>query len=155
MILSRTSQYALKALIYLASQPGGQPILIREIAAQLGAPCAYLSKTMRILSKGKLIHSFRGRNGGYCLRDKAELIPLMEILLLIEGSRFAQPCMLGVGECRSDTPCPVHCGWQPVKLEILRFLDESCLGQFADEVRSGRCRVADIQLAMLSRGASR
>ncbi len=152
MILSRTSQYALQALVYLATQPEGQPVLIRKIAAQLGAPYAYLAKTMQILSKAKLTNSFRGRKGGYCLRDKANHIAVMEVLLLIEGARFVEPCMLGVGKCSDDTPCPLHCEWQPIKLAILRFFDESSLSQLADEVRSGRSRVFDIQLAMLSRG---
>lgn len=153
MILSRTSQHALKALVYLASQPGGQPILIRDIAAQIGVPYAYLAKVMQILSKGKLTRSFRGRLGGYCLCDKVEHIPLMEVLLLTEGPGFAQACMLGGGECSDDNPCPMHCDWKPVKLAILRLFDESSLNQLADEVRSGRCRLANIQLAMLAVGA--
>ncbi len=32
MVLSRTSQYAVQALIYIATQPIGEPVLNRDIA---------------------------------------------------------------------------------------------------------------------------
>ena len=36
MILSRTSQYAIQALIYMATQPAGVAVLNRTIAEKLG-----------------------------------------------------------------------------------------------------------------------
>ena len=37
MILSRTSQYAVQALIYMATQSSTTPVLNKDVAAQLGA----------------------------------------------------------------------------------------------------------------------
>ena len=54
MILSRTSQYAIQALIYIATRPSGEPVLNREIASYLGVPSAYLAKIMQNLCKGNL-----------------------------------------------------------------------------------------------------
>ena len=69
MILSRTSQYALQALIFIATRPPGEPVLNREIASYLDVPPAYLAKIMQSLCKGGLLYSFRGRLGGFCLRE--------------------------------------------------------------------------------------
>jgi DNA-binding IscR family transcriptional regulator len=55
MILSRTSQYAIQALIYIATQPPGEPVLNRKIAAYLNVPSAYLAKIMQSLCKGNLL----------------------------------------------------------------------------------------------------
>jgi hypothetical protein len=56
MIFSRTSQYAIQALIYLATQPSGRRVLNREIAQNLGVPLAYLAKILQDLSREKLLH---------------------------------------------------------------------------------------------------
>ena len=82
MILSRTSQYAVQALIYMATQPAAAPVLNKDIASQLGVPAPYLAKILQSLAKGNLLFSFRGRLGGFCLRDGGEKITLMQILLL-------------------------------------------------------------------------
>lgn len=69
MILSRTSQYAVQALIYMATQPDATPVLNKDIAAKLGVPAPYLAKILQSLAKGNLLFSFRGRLGGFCLRE--------------------------------------------------------------------------------------
>jgi DNA-binding IscR family transcriptional regulator len=55
MILSRTSQYAIQALIYIATRPPGEPILNRKVAEYLGVPTAYLAKIMQSLCRGNLL----------------------------------------------------------------------------------------------------
>ena len=64
MLISRTSQYAIQSMIYIATQPLGTPILSREVAEKLQVPAAYLAKIMQMLCKGGLVTSFRGRLGG-------------------------------------------------------------------------------------------
>ena len=44
MILSRTSKYAIQALIYMATQPPGVAILNRTIAKELRASPTYSGK---------------------------------------------------------------------------------------------------------------
>ena len=70
MILSRTSQYAVQALIYMATQPADTPVLNKDIAAKLNVPAPYLAKILQNLAKGNLLYSFRGRLGGFCLREE-------------------------------------------------------------------------------------
>ena len=72
MLLSKTSQYAIQALIYLAAQEGQVPMLNRNIASYLKVPSAYLAKIMQDLARSGLLYSYRGRLGGFCLREGAE-----------------------------------------------------------------------------------
>lgn len=147
MILSRTSQYALQALVYLATQPGGRPILGRDIAARTAVPPAYLAKVMQLLVKANLVRSFRGQQGGFFLEEGAKDISLIKIVSLTEGREFTQVCVLGRHSCTKVAPCPIHCEWQPIKRAIAKILGESRLGPLAEGVRSGRCRLADVSLA--------
>ena len=59
MILSRTSQYAIQALIYIATLPCGEMILNKKAAGYLDVPAAYLAKIMQKLCKDNLIYSHR------------------------------------------------------------------------------------------------
>jgi len=118
MILSRTSQYAIQALIYIATRPPGEPILNRKVSEYLGVPTAYLAKIMQSLCRGNLLYSYRGRQGGFCLREGGEKTDLMQIVTLIEGVGFTENCVLGLKVCSDETACPVHSKWKPIKEKI-------------------------------------
>src|SRR5512134_3969211 len=96
MILSRTSQYAVQALIYMTTQPAGTAVLNRGIASYLRVPPAYLAKILRQLSKAGLLQSARGRQGGFVLEPGAEKTYLLQVVSLIEGPGFAEDCVLGL-----------------------------------------------------------
>jgi Rrf2 family protein len=148
MILSRTSQYAVQALIYMATQPLGTPILNKDIAAKLNVPAPYLAKILQSLAKGNLLYSFRGRLGGFCLKEEGPKTTLMDILLLTEGPAFTQSCLLGLKKCSDETACPVHFRWQPVKEKIISLLRETTLDKLAKAVQTGKYRLADLPNSM-------
>ncbi len=144
MILSRTSQYAVQALIYIATQPAATPVLNKDIAAKLGVPAPYLAKILQSMAKGNLLYSFRGRLGGFCLREQGEKITLMQIFMLTEGSAFTQSCLLGLKKCSDETACPLHFRWIPVKKKIINLLQETTLEKLAKAVVIGKYRLADM-----------
>ena len=148
MIFSRTSQYAIQALIYLATQPRGQPVLNREIADSLGVPTAYLAKILHDLARGHILDSSRGRRGGFRLRSGAEASSLLDIVLLLEGMRIRRECLLGLKECGDETACPVHRKWKRVKHEMLDYLGGLTLGHLAEAVERGQYRLSDLPQAL-------
>jgi Rrf2 family protein len=154
MILSRTSQYAIQALIYITAQPRGEPVLNRVVAEYLSVPPAYLAKIMQTLCRGNLLVSFRGRLGGFCLREGAEQTDLMQILTLIEGPGLTENCVLGLKICADEIPCPVHTQWKPIKEKIIQLLHQQTLEKLAAAVRSGKYRIADLPQALLDTAAA-
>ncbi|HEX9180888.1 MAG TPA: Rrf2 family transcriptional regulator [Burkholderiales bacterium] len=153
MILSRTSQYAVQALIYMTTQPAGTAVLNRGIASYLRVPPAYLAKILRQLSKAGLLQSARGRQGGFVLEPGAEKTYLLQVVSLIEGPGFAEDCVLGLKVCEERTACPMHAQWKPVKERIVAMLREQTLESLAKAVRSGRYRIADLPQAVLENTA--
>ncbi len=149
MLISRTSQYAIQSMIYIATQAPGTPVLSREVAEKLQVPAAYLAKIMQLLSKGGLVTSFRGRLGGFCLREEPEKIDLMRILLITEGPDFTKDCVLGLKVCSDETACPMHTKWKPIKEEIIRLLHQQTLSMLSEAVLSGKYRISDIPYALL------
>jgi Rrf2 family protein len=150
MILSRTSQYAIQALIYIAAQPPGVPVLNRMVARYLNVPSAYLAKVMQTLERGTLLYSFRGRLGGFCLREGCEKTNLMQILTLVEGPGLTENCVLGLKVCSDETACPMHVKWKPIKAKIVELLQKQTLEMLALAVKSGKYRLTDLPNAILS-----
>ena len=149
MILSRTSQYAVQALIYIATQPKNEPVLNRDIAQHLNVPPAYLAKIMQSLCKGNLLYSFRGRLGGFCLREEKEKTDLMQIFILTEGVGFSQDCLLGLKVCSDETACPMHFKWKPIKEKLVALLQEQTLEKLAKAVMTGKYRLADLPAVLI------
>lgn len=150
MILSRTSQYAVQAMIYMATQPPNTPVLNKDIAERLNVPAPYLAKILQAMSKGGLLSSFRGRLGGFCLREPAAEVSLMRLLQLTEGADFTQSCLLGLKRCSDETACPVHARWLPIKEKVIEMLNQMTLADLAIAVQTGRYRLADMPLVAMS-----
>lgn len=149
MILSRTSQYAIQALIYVATQPPGETVLSRTISRRLNVPPAYLSKIMQSLCKAHLLSSYRGKQGGFCLREGGGKIDLLQVVTLIEGPGFTEDCVLGLKTCSDLTACPMHTQWGPIKRQIVDLLRGQTLDVLAAAVRSGKYRLTDLPNAAL------
>ncbi len=150
MVLSRTSQYAVQALIYIATRPKGEPVLNRDIAERLNVPAAYLAKILQNLCKQGLLDSFRGRLGGFCLREGMQKTNLMQILVLTEGPDFTKSCILGLKECSDATACPMHSKWIPVKKKIIGLLEGMTLEELAKAVQTGKYRLSDLPSAVVA-----
>jgi Rrf2 family iron-sulfur cluster assembly transcriptional regulator len=148
MILSRTSQYAIQALIYLATRPVGQSVLCRDIAIELGVPSPYLAKVLQNLCRDRLLDSTRGRNGGFSLRRGVENSNLLDIVSATEGHRIERECLLGHKACEDATACPMHRKWKSVKEDIFTCLRGVTLFHLAKAVQSGQYRLADLPQAL-------
>lgn len=144
MIISRTTQYAIQAMIYMATQPPFTPVLNKKVAAVLNIPAPYLSKILPILARVNLLYSFRGRTGGFYLREDGGNITLMEIIEQTEGPNFTRRCVLGHKQCSDETACPLHHRWSPVKEKVMELLRATTLNELAAAVESGKYRLVDL-----------
>jgi len=118
MLLSQTSEYALRAVLHIASR--GRPVTVGEIAEATGVPHNYLSKTLHHLARSGVLASARGPAGGFKLAVPAGALTLHEVV-----SPFAVPngqrCLLGRGVCGEVPDCPAHVRWSPVGRQLREF----------------------------------
>lgn len=86
MDLSAKSEYALLALLELsACYATGDPLQIRQIAAQQHIPDRYLEQLLATLRRAGLVNSQRGARGGYLLARDPWQITLYDVVSCIEG----------------------------------------------------------------------
>ncbi len=86
MELSCKSEYALLALLELVgTYQSGEPLQIRQIAAQQHIPDRYLEQLLATLRRGGFVRSQRGAKGGYTLARDPWQISLLDVINCIEG----------------------------------------------------------------------
>jgi Rrf2 family protein len=108
MFFSKSCEYALRATMYLAKNNGMDKTGIHTIAKDLDLPLHYLSKVMQTLVKNNIISSVKGRNGGFYLNQNELNEPLMRVVQSIDGEDVFLKCGLGISNCSSKRPCPLH-----------------------------------------------
>jgi len=91
-MLSQKARYALKALFMLAARPTAEPVMIAEIAADAGVPRKFLEQILLELKKRGIVHSHRGKHGGYALGRSPDKISFAEVIRVIDGPLALSPC---------------------------------------------------------------
>ena len=122
-MLSQTAEYALRAVLFLADR-GGVPASVDEIAASLGIPRNYLSKTLHRLAAEGVLASARGRGGGFRLAVDPRRLTLLRIVGPFDRLTGERRCLLGRPVCSDRGPCPAHHQWRTVSEQVAAFFRE-------------------------------
>ena len=82
MLYSRTCEYAIRALTYMARKPQGDFSQIKEIASSEGLPQHFLSKVLQSLVRFNIVISARGPTGGFARAREKDKISLDNTFIL-------------------------------------------------------------------------
>lgn len=94
-MISQTAEYALRAIVYLAMNPG-EAFTTQQISLSTKVPAPYLSKVLQSLVKGGLVQSQRGLGGGFMLVNAADKINILEVLNAVDPIQRIRSCPLGL-----------------------------------------------------------
>ena len=135
-MLSKKSQYSLKALSYLVEKQNEGPILISEIAEKKKIPLKFLENILLELKKAKILDSKKGKGGGYFLNVNPEDISLAMIIRLVNGPIALLPCV-SLNFYEKCTNCTEdHCSLHDVLIEVrdatLAILEKKSLLELKD-----------------------
>lgn len=104
MRLTQHSDYALRALVFLASNPD-RLSSIREIAEIYGISENYMVKIIHRLGQGGFIETIRGRNGGLRLGRPADSIRIGDVVRFTEDDCALVSCMQQGNDQKGTPPC--------------------------------------------------
>lgn len=83
-MLSLTAEYALRAIVFLAAQPG--TVARADVISQAtGVPLGYLTKIMQGLTRVGMTDSHRGPHGGFTLVRTPADITLLDVVRAVDG----------------------------------------------------------------------
>lgn len=124
-VLSKTADYALRALLVLARS--GRPVTAEEIAGLTGAPANYLGKTLGTMARAGLVRAARGRTGGFSLATTADAITVARIAQVFSEPRAHRQCLLGTGRCNAADPCAAHHRWKLLMAAVSEPLEATTI----------------------------
>ena len=136
MWLNSTAQSALRAVLHIAQHAGGGAVRVDDIAASLGCPRPYLSKTLHALARAGVLRSARGPGGGFQLADSPERLSLARVVGPFEPARDRR-CLLGGPICGDTHPCTAHRQWSGVATAVETFFGQTTIASLLQQrVRS-------------------
>lgn len=94
-MFSSTAEYALRAVVYLATNHGGLSSS-QAIAARTQVPPKYISKVLKDLVEAGVVTSRRGPNGGFILAREPDRISVLEVVNAVDPIRRIETCPLGI-----------------------------------------------------------
>lgn len=141
MLFQHASELAIRATLFLAQQAPGKLSPVHEIAAHANVSEAYLAKILQRLASAGLVRSFRGPGRGMELGRAPDTITLASLIQAVEGAKAPDECVLGLGVCSEESPCPLHGDWIPLHTAIRDLLEKTTL---ADLVRAMRERSSQV-----------
>jgi Rrf2 family protein len=133
VIFSKKCEYALQAILYLASKNDKEYFSAREIAKDLNIPKEFISKILQSLVEFGIVGSKKGKHGGFYLDKNPNKIRLIDIVEAIDGLDVFTSCVLGFPDCSSDVPCPVHSEWGKLRSMAYDMLSSETIDKFADK----------------------
>ena len=104
MLISQTSEYALRAVVWLAAR-GTQTT--QQIASGTQVPPGYLSKVLQALARKGVVSSQRGKHGGFALAISPESLRTLDVIDAVDPIQRIESCPLEL-ESHCEELCPLH-----------------------------------------------
>src|SRR3954465_14824208 len=144
-MLTRKSKYGLKALLVLAEDADRGPGLISELADRQRLPRKFLEAILLELKRHGLLHSKKGKGGGYLLGRKPTEITVGQVIRVLEGPLALTPCVSQTAyqkceECIDEKTCAVRLAMKEVRDSTAQILDPPPLAGLNAQVAGPRRR---------------
>lgn len=127
--LSKLTDYAVVILAEMARDQGTLVTAV-SLAARTQLPEPTVAKVLKLLTKGEVILSTRGVNGGYVLNKSPDHITVASVITALDGPVALTACVDGGEDCCSyHDKCPMKGKWNPVNIAMREALERVTLSE--------------------------
>ena len=141
-MLSNTSKYAIRAVIYLALYSSREKRCgIKEISEKLKLPTPFLGKILQILAKNGILESVKGPGGGFCLLKSPLDISVLAIVDIMDGPGTFTNCLIRTEPCSKNAPCSLHDKVSPYRDSLRKVLQTESIADIVSEFRHDSDRI--------------
>lgn len=133
-MLSKKAQYAIYALVHLAKEYQGNPVMISDISEKESIPKKFLEGILVELKNLGIVKSKMGKGGGYYLLRSPENVNLAEIIRHFDGAIALLPCVTykyyeKCKHCKDENTCGVRSFIKEVRDEAVEILKRATLAE--------------------------
>jgi Rrf2 family protein len=131
MQITRATDYAVRAMVHLATLPDSVRVPVSELARAGGAPESFVSKVLQQLVRCGMVTSLRGMGGGFQLAVCPDQVTLLEVVEAVEGPLQINLCLPGKQTCDRKSWCGVHPIWSEAQAALKRTLASATIARLA------------------------
>ena len=153
-MISQTAEYALRVIVYLASQ-NGVPATTHQLALVTRVPEGYLSKVIQSLSRAGLLRSQRGLHGGSVLTRAPGDVTIHDVIEAVDPIKRIRSCPLNL-KSHGSALCPLHRRLDSAMEQVEQAFRETTIADLLAEPTSSKplCDVAGPGAGAGTRGPS-
>ncbi len=118
LMLSKKSQYALRALSYLVAKGGQKPVLISEISKRKKIPIKFLENILLELKSQGILDSKKGKGGGYYFKKDPGKVRVADVIRQVNGPIAMLPCVSLYFYERCKDCDEKHCALHDMMIEV-------------------------------------
>lgn len=137
-MLSKTAEYAIRALVYIQMQnwEGKRPGY-REVAREIESPEHFTAKILQTMTRFGMIYSLKGRNGGFAFDEGDEPLPLYRVIVAIDGEKAFTRCSFGFKSCGGENKCPLHDEFSKIRNNFYKLVRTETIQLLAERIKDG------------------
>lgn len=137
--ISTRGRYALRAIVDLAMQGAGEPVLGYAIAERQGLSADYVAQLFGRLSAAGLVEGVKGPGGGYRLARSPTEITAGDVVRAVEGPLAVVACVdPRAGEsCDRAEQCATRWLWDQLSAMMRDYLASVSVQDLCDHAGSG------------------
>jgi Rrf2 family protein len=140
-LLSKKTKYAIRALIALGEQFGGDSMNILSISQQEKIPKKFLEQILLEMRNAGFLYSKKGAGGGYSLLKDPNQINLVQVMRLTGGPIAQLPCVSlnfyqRCEECKEEETCGIRNTFMSVRDATLKILSETTIADLIKKEKS-------------------
>lgn len=124
--LSRFTDYAV-VIIGELSREAGVRLSAADLAGRTSLPEPTVAKILKSLTKGGVLSSSRGVNGGYGLTRAPGAITVADIITAMDGPISLTDCADNKSSCVLEGHCSMHGRWGKVNMAVRTALQSVTL----------------------------
>ena len=149
-MLTGTSELAIRALIVIGLDDGGEPLSPNQLAERLACSPSYLAKVLRGLVRAGILESYRGARGGVLLARPPEEVTLLAITEASQGVLVRNYCReIDIG---TVPVCAFHQAMVEIREATTKILSRWSLADLLERPAPGADIPGPVRCKMAFRG---
>ena len=131
-MLSKKAKYGIRAVLALAKNHEKGPMRIADLAENEAIPKKFLEFILLELRNSGILHSLKGKGGGYVLGRELNAISMGEIIRVLDGPLAPVPCVSETAyrkceDCLDERTGSIRVVMKSVRDSIAEILDGTSL----------------------------
>jgi Rrf2 family protein len=126
-LYSRSCEHIVRIISKIPQTGYDQVFLAKNLCHESKVPEYSARKGLQLLVQKKILAAIPGPGGGYKFTIHPRKTPLLDVIDAVDGKDSLKRCIMGLPNCNSTNPCPMHDTWKDLKGKLLQAFENKTL----------------------------